>query len=122
MTNKIFILDDEIDLLKILELRIKKAGYEVESSTNANDALNKLKEGHFDLLLLDLIMPQITGFEFYEKIKQEPSLKDLAIIILTADATKETEKKIKKMNVANYIKKPFEADELLKSISQAIKK
>lgn len=67
--KRILIVEDEKSYLNALVFRLQKSGYEVESATNGNEAIEAVKARHFDLLMLDLIMPKMNGFRVLEEIK-----------------------------------------------------
>lgn len=118
---KILVVDDEPDILKIVNFRLKKAGYEVAAATNGEDALDILREGKFDLILLDLVMPVMDGYEFYRIIKGDDGLKGIPVIVLSASAQKSTiEDTCKELKVEGYLLKPFDAEELLCTVRKIL--
>jgi len=122
MPKKILVVDDEPDILKTVNFRLKKAGYEVLTAANGQEALAIIRKEKIDLVLLDLVMPVMDGYELYGIIKGDEDFRDIPIIILSASANKNTvEDTRKELKVEGYLLKPFEAQELLDSIRNVLK-
>lgn len=81
--KKIFLIEDEKSLREILVMRLTEAGFEVEVAVDGAEALEKLKTITPDLILLDIILPKINGFEVLEKIKGDLATKDIPVIVLS---------------------------------------
>lgn len=82
--NKILIVDDETDILEFLTYNLKKEGFEVDSANNGYEAINKAKINKPDLILLDVMMPEMDGIETCEKLRKIPELSETIIAFLTA--------------------------------------
>ncbi len=82
-TNKILIVDDERDALRILEKELAARGYSIIAADNGNDALNLAKSEHPDLIVLDIWMPDMDGSEVAARLKEDLTTKDIPIIFLT---------------------------------------
>lgn len=108
---KILIAEDEADMRKILRLYLEKEGYEVSVSTDGNEALLKLCENHFDLVIADWMMPNMSGIELLKQIK------DLSIqvktMLLTAKGEVRDEIAGLTCGADDYVRKPFEPQVLL---------
>lgn len=85
--ERILIVDDEQDLCEILQFNLSRNGYEVEIAYSAEEALPKLLSQSYDLLLLDVMMDGMSGFEMAEKMKQDERLSAIPIIFCTAKDT-----------------------------------
>ena len=122
MNGKIFIIEDESSIIKLIEHNLKKNGFIVSSSANGNDGLKELKKFHPDLLLLDWMLPDLSGIEICKNIRKDNSLKHLPIIMLTAKG--EVEDKIKGLDsgVDDYLTKPFSFNELMARIKAVIRR
>jgi PleD family two-component response regulator len=110
----IMIVDDDPNIALLLEMTLRKNdGYNVEKFTDGQTALDKLPEFKPDLILLDIMMPGIDGFEVCKRIKSEEKTKYISVIILSAK--RDLQDKIKGMDIGadDYIVKPFNPDELL---------
>jgi len=125
MANKIFLLEDEEDICFLIKHNLEKEGFKVTTFLNPNDFLQVYKKEHFDLLLLDLMLPDMGGLEILKIIKSDPEKKDLPVIILTAKNT-EFDKVIGlELGADDYITKPFSINELIarvKAILRRLKK
>lgn len=121
MAKKILVVDDEESLLVLLTALLGEEGYEVEIAENGEEALAKLKDYRPDLVLLDMMMPGMSGREVCDKIRGDPKTKNLKVAFLTVAKFSETGKEtLEKMKVSDYITKPFENDDLLKRIKKII--
>ena len=122
MNGKIFIIEDESSIIKLIEHNLKKNGFIVSSSVNGNDGLKELKKFLPDLLLLDWMLPDLSGIEICKNIRKDNSFKHLPIIMLTAKG--EVEDKIKGLDsgVDDYLTKPFSFNELMARIKAVIRR
>ena len=115
---KILIIDDEPFLCEYLEEILTSHGYEIESGNDGRQALNCVIRTHFDVVLLDIGLPDMSGFEAMAQIhRQSP---DTLVIMITGDATIESAVEALKSGAYNYLRKPFQATELLKTIKNAL--
>ena len=116
----ILCVDDEPANLKLLENILVPRGYEVVSSENGKDALQKMKTRTIDLVLLDLMMPEMDGLQVSRKIKENKTYKNIPIIMLTAYTGAESYIKSLTGEVFAYVQKPFETDELVRMVRAAL--
>jgi DNA-binding response OmpR family regulator len=117
--SRILVVDDEPDTLGLIELTLKTAGYRVQTAANANHALKLLQQDTFDLLLLDIMMPGLSGFDLVRKL-QDDAEKYPPIIFLTAKSRQEDQAIGKDLGAADYIVKPTTRGELLDSVQEAL--
>ncbi len=110
---KILIVDDEPLNIKSLVRILEQSGFQIYSATNGHDALIELEENDIDLILLDVMMPVLNGFQLSQKIKSIEKLKEIPIIFLTGCI--DTEDKVKGLETGalDYITKPFVTQEVL---------
>ncbi|MFH1394636.1 MAG: response regulator [Candidatus Omnitrophota bacterium] len=120
MAKKILVIDDELDILEVLSFRLEKAGYEIISAVNGKEALDILKKMIPDLILLDLRLPVIDGYEVCQRIKTDSKLKKIPVILLTASNVSKVEKTAKKFNVEGFIIKPFDYKDLIAKVEKFI--
>jgi len=118
--KKILIADDEVDILKVLVFRMKKAGYEILTAYNGEEALNILNKEQIDLVLLDLRMPILDGAAVFKIMKSSDNLKNIPIILLSANSPTELENKAKELGTEHYQLKPFDYNELLQKIKEIL--
>jgi DNA-binding NtrC family response regulator len=116
---KILIIDDDIDFLKALEYRLTQKKIEVVAVESGYDALEVLKEEYFDLIILDLVMPDMNGVETFQRIKQIEGKP--FVVIMTAYSEDEQVETVKKLNPFGFIKKPFDFNALMPYIKKRVK-
>ena len=114
---KILIVDDNPKNLQVLGNLLEKNGYNVEYALGGREALEWLKSEKFDLLLLDIMMPGMDGYEVCENIRKDEQYSDIPIIFLTAKTDKESIVKGFELNAQDYVSKPFDTAELLARIN-----
>lgn len=121
MGKRILIVDDEQSLLELVSAILDEEGFEVETTLNGKEALDKLKSAKPDLVILDMMMPGMSGRETAERIRNDPTTKDIPIIFLTVAKFSEAGKDIlKKLGIKDYITKPFENDDLVKRVKKVL--
>jgi len=108
--QSILVVDDEKVIRDLFERFLKKHGYSVTTAANGLDALEKIKENDYDMMILDLKMPVMDGMELLRKIGELG--KKLITIIVTGHASEETIKETLKEGCFNYIAKPFDIEEV----------
>lgn len=118
---KLLIVDDNPTNIKVLFDFLKDWGFKVLIAKNGENALTKLEEVTPDLILLDVMMPGISGFETCQRIKEKPSNKDVPIIFMTALADTENKVKGLSLGAVDYITKPFQQEEVLARINLHLK-
>jgi response regulator RpfG family c-di-GMP phosphodiesterase len=117
-TESVLIVDDEPKICQFLEILLKREGYRPTSVNNASDALERIAGDDFDLVLTDLKMPGMDGFQLVTQLKElRPGL---PIIMITGYATVETAVQAMRYGVDDYVTKPFNIDELHKVIARAL--
>mgnify|MGYP002639715449 CR=1 FL=1 len=117
---KILIVDDNPKNIQLLAGLLTEENYELEYSTNGSDALQWMDAEGFDLVLLDIMMPDMDGFEVCKKIKSNQKYQDLPIVFLTAKTDIESIKKAFSTGGVDYITKPFGREELLARVATHI--
>ncbi len=119
MLNRILVVEDEKSLLDAIRMNLEIEDYEVVSATNGIDALKIFKEQRFNLIVLDVMMPEMDGFQVCEKIRISDS--ETPIIFLTAKDTHEDKVMGLKMGADDYLTKPFNLEELLLRVKVLVK-
>lgn len=118
----ILLVEDDPFMIDIYATKLKEVGFGVESAINGEEALKKIKEKKPDLLILDIVLPEITGFEFLKKIKSIPQFEDLPVIILSnLGQKKEVEKGLKLGAIKYLIKAHYTPSEVAKEIKEILK-
>ncbi len=119
--TKIMVVDDEPDLLEVVKLILESDGYQVVTANSGQEALSIIEKEMPDLVLLDIIMPKMDGWEVFSRIKGNPRTHDIPVIMLTAK-----DQRIDKLiglhvvRVDDYITKPFGRAELLERIKRVL--
>lgn len=119
--NKILIVDDTAHLLEEISDLLIMEGYNILTASNALDGLAIVEDFMPDLIITDLLMPKMDGFEFISELRAKPELEVTPIIVLSAQVTKETEQKIKEYSADAYLRKPCTADQLITAIDKLLK-
>ena len=122
MDKTILLVDDEPDMLEMLGLRLKKAGYKVITAITGDECLQKAEDKYPDLILLDILLPGISGFEVARQLKKKSVTKDIPVIMVTALIGKDAEKKGLERGADYFISKPFDPEELLVKIKTILEK
>jgi two-component system alkaline phosphatase synthesis response regulator PhoP/two-component system response regulator VicR len=122
MPQTILVVDDEPQIARLVELNLARAGYAVRLASDGAEALVKIAEERPDLVVLDVMMPRLDGFETLRRIKADPSTADLRVIMLTARSQDEDVFEGYGRGAHWYLPKPFEPDELLTVVRLALAK
>jgi DNA-binding NtrC family response regulator len=118
MTPRIAVLDDEARLVAILEMVLRRSGYEVEGFSAPEAALAALESRRFDLLLTDLKMPGLDGLGVLERVRSADA--DVPVVVMTAHATIATAVAALRLGAFDYVEKPFDNDALLAVVARAL--
>ena len=116
--NKILIVEDEESLLKLESILLTSKGYDVKGVSTGQEALDALEEEKPDLVLLDIMLPEIDGFEVCRRIKSSPDTKNIPVIMLTAKKSREDMERGEKVGADWYITKPFKSAMVIKTIQR----
>jgi CheY-like chemotaxis protein len=121
IAKKIVCIDDEPDMIELFHFILRRKGYDVSGATSGAEGLRMIRETLPDLVLLDLMMPVIGGWEVYQQLKADEKTKNIPIIVVTAKAL--SIDKVLGLRIAkvdDYITKPFSPAALVKSIEQVL--
>ena len=122
MNGKIFIIEDEPSIIQLVQHNLEKNGFLVSSSLNGNDGFKELKKFQPDLLLLDWMLPDLSGIEICKNIRKDNSFKNLPVIMLTAKGEEEDKIKGLDSGVDDYLTKPFSFNELMARIKAVLRR
>lgn len=120
--KKILIIDDDLNFVKAVELSLLKKGYEVDTAQVGEIGLNKLNKNKPDLVILDIMMPGMNGFQVCDRIKDNPANKDVKIVVLSGIDINEGFEKAMAKKVDWYIVKPFDLNYLFKILDMLFNK
>src|SRR6185369_6117272 len=118
--GRVLIIDDEADIRESLETLLEMEGYLIELASNATEGLDRLEKGHYDLVLLDLMMPDRSGIELLQEFRQRDT--ETPIILITAFGSVEVAVSALKAGANDYFSKPWDNEKLLVEISNMIAK
>jgi CheY-like chemotaxis protein len=120
---KILLVDDDPDIRMVARMTLKrKGGHEVEACDGGASALEKLKSWRPDLIVLDVMMPNMTGHQTLKAIRAQPELQGVPVVFLTAKAQRQEIEEGLKLGAAGYLTKPFEPAELVTEIAKFLPK
>ena len=118
MPHKILVVDDEPALLRLMEFVLAREGHIMLTATDGIDALEEARRERPDLIVLDIMMPKMDGYQVADAIRADADLKDIPIIMLSAKAQEEDIERGMAAGVDRYITKPFSPDDLTVLVSR----
>ena len=120
-SKTILCVEDEPEMIDLIKLILTRKGYRVQGATGGVEGIRLIRETRPDLVLLDLMMPDMDGWEVYQQMKSEASLRDIPVIVVTAKA--QNIDKVLGLHIAkvdDYIAKPFSPQELMDSVERVL--
>jgi two-component system phosphate regulon response regulator PhoB len=122
MTEKILIVDDEVDLLRMVDFNLRSAGFATLSAQNGKDALRLARGERPDLILLDLMLPDIMGTEVCRALKADSATRDIPVIMVTAKGEEIDRVVGFEIGAEDYVTKPFSPRELILRIRSILRR
>lgn len=119
---KIMVVDDEPDIVKLVKISLEMANYEVIEAFSGQEALAKAKDVVPSLFLLDIMMPDMNGYEVCKHLKADARTKEVPVVMLTAKGQKGDAEQGLKVGAEDYIIKPFDPFELGEQIAEILRK
>ena len=120
MKKNILIVDDDFNMIRLITYNLNKNGYEIFSAGNGKEAWKILLELPIDLVITDLEMPEMDGYELCRKIHSNPDLKKVPIIVVTCKTKPEDLEKSFACGIKEFITKPFNPKELIKTVGEIL--
>ncbi len=120
MSQKILIVDDEPNIVAALEFLLEKDGYEVRVAANGEEALGQLDAFNPDLVLLDVMVPKLSGYEVCQRMRAEPKWRNIKIVMLSAKGREVEVSKGMSLGADLYVTKPFSSAELVATIRRLL--
>lgn len=120
MAKRILIADDEANIVIALEFLLQKSGYEVRVAPNGEEALKQVEHFRPDLVLLDVMMPQVSGYEVLQRIRARPEWSHIRIVMLSAKGREVEVSKGMSLGADLYVTKPFSSTELVATIGDLL--
>jgi len=114
-------IEDEPDMIELIRLILEPRGYRVSGALGGKEGLDLLKSDFPDLILLDLMMPDMDGWDVYKQVKADPALANIPVIVVTAKA--QSIDKVLGLHIAkveDYVTKPFSPDDLVASVTRVL--
>ena len=120
MAKKILIVDDEPNIVISLEFLMRREGFEVSIARDGEEALTHIRTNRPDLVLLDVMMPKVNGFEVCQAVRADPELADLRILMLTAKGREAEIAKGLALGADAYVPKPFSTRDLVVQVKSLL--
>lgn len=120
--KRILVIDDEPDLVELVTYHLKKEGFTVDTAFDGETALLKIRNGYYDLITLDLMLPGIQGFELCRLLRADPKTDSVPIIILSAKGEEVDRILGLEMGADDYVSKPFSPRELVARIKALLRR
>ena len=120
MAARILVVDDEVDIVELVKVRLEHVGYTVLTAYNGRDCFNKAKVEKPDLILLDIIMPEVDGRETLRRLKADPETQSIPVVMLTSMGDTDSIFKAGDLGSKDYIVKPYEQEIHLSTIKKHI--
>ncbi len=120
MQRTVLIIEDEKLIIVSTQMVLEAAGFRVESATNGEDGITQARALTPDLILLDVMMPGIDGWETLTRLKRDSGTSGVPVVIFTAREHSRGHQKSAEMGAADYFRKPFEPDELIELVEKHV--
>jgi len=112
------VVDDSISVRQVISRLLEGQGWEVQTAKDGIDALDKLREDRPDLIVLDIEMPRMNGYEFLGAVKTQSGFEDIPVVMLTSRATAKHREKARSLGASGFIVKPYKDDEFIDLINK----
>lgn len=120
--EKILVVDDEPDIVELVSYNLAKEGFGVSTAPDGEEALRKIRKGHYDMIVLDLMLPGIQGMELCRILRNEPKTRGLPIIMLTAKGDEVDRILGLETGADDYLAKPFSPRELIARVNAVLRR
>jgi len=114
--KNVLVIEDDKIMGQMVAAILDDAGFDVTTATNGGIAFEKLQQYPIDFVVLDILLPEMNGFEIYAKLQADPETKDIPVLIITAWADERHLDKASQLGIRHFLAKPFTEDELLYEI------
>ncbi|MGH7408677.1 MAG: response regulator, partial [Candidatus Methylomirabilales bacterium] len=120
MASRILVADDSVTIQKVVELTFSKEDFQIVPARSGAEAIRKAREERPDLMLIDLVMPDKSGYEVCETLRKDPLLKDVPIILLTGTFDAFDKNEGARVGANDFVTKPFESQNLISKVKQLL--
>jgi len=121
-THRVLVVDDEADITALVAYHLAKAGYRVATAGNGRDALRAAREERPDLVVLDLMLPGVSGYDVLAELRQRDETKDIGVVVLTARKDEPDRIKGLSLGADDYLPKPFSPEELVLRVGAVLRR
>ena len=121
MPPRILVVDDEPELLRALCVRLTAEGFACDTAANGREALDRLQADLPDLIILDLLMPEVSGYEVCRRLKVDPRTAQIPVIVLTAVPERTVTQTTEWLGASSMLHKPFDTTLLLSTVRRLLK-
>lgn len=121
VNSRILVVDDSSTNIVLLEAILNGQGYEIETAQSVKEAHLIIKKEPVNLILLDLLMPRVSGYDFLKEIKNNEATKSIPVIIVSAVADAENKKKSIEMGALDFVNKPIDIQEFIAKVDSILK-
>ncbi len=118
--NTVLVVDDEAHIRRLIEFTLKKGGYRMLVATNGKEAIQLALESAPNLIIMDVLMPEMDGVEALEQLKSDERTASIPVILLTGIGQSTTRKEVEAKGTATYLAKPFSPNKLLREVERMI--
>jgi two-component system alkaline phosphatase synthesis response regulator PhoP len=119
--KKVLLIEDEPHQIMMVRYRLEANNFDFASAADGKEGLKKTKSEKPDVILLDIVMPEMDGYEVCKRIRKDPATKDIPVILFTASVIKNLKEKCLDCGADDYVVKPFESETLVGKIKQVLK-
>lgn len=119
--KRILYVEDDEDTAEAVRLILSRAGFEADLASTGKEGIKKAENGHFDLILLDIMLPDMSGWDIFKSLKKRKNNSKI-IFLSVIPISVERKVELKKSGVSDYITKPFDKEDLIARIKKALKK
>ena len=120
MAPHILVADDDPVIVRLLQVNFRLEGYEVETAAHGEEAIQKATELRPELILLDVMMPGLDGWEVCRRLKDDPNTAQIPVVFLSARAQEEDRRRGLELGVVDYVTKPFDPGELVSLVARCL--
>ncbi len=120
MKKKVLVIDDEVHIVKIIQYKLKLDGYEVLCALSGEEGLKIAYKDTPDIILLDIMMPTMNGYEVLDQLKKNENTKNIPVIMVTAKNQEADMLKAELLGIVEYITKPFSPQAVLETVKKFI--
>ena len=122
MSSRILVVDDEPDILELVRLNLSQDGHSVDTAANGEEAMERMQKNPPDLVILDLMLPDLPGTDICREMRRDPALKDIPVIMLTAKGNELDRVVGFELGADDYVTKPFSPRELLLRVKAILRR